>query len=137
VLDLVAIVPSGPLAMSPDFEGLVETSTWVGRVATDGAMLTLRGLSRSSNDSALPDVIAALDASARLAGGSLAARRRRRPALSRLKPSPPHRRRRLLPASAATASNQHRSPRDRHGRGAAGSVGGKVDVTGPGVPRPG
>ena len=94
MLDLVAIVPSGPLAMSPDFEGLVETSTWVGRVATDGAMLTLRGLSRSSNDSALPDVIAALDASARLAGGSLAARRRRRPALSRLKPSPrprPHR----------------------------------------------
>jgi hypothetical protein len=95
VLDLVAVVPSGPLAMSPDFEGLVETSTSVGRVATDGAMLTLHSLSRSSNDSALPDVIAALDASARLAGGSLAARRRRRPALSRLKPSPLHRRRRL------------------------------------------
>jgi dipeptidase D len=72
VLDLVAVVPSGPLAMSPDFEGLVETSTSVGRVATDGAMLTLHSLSRSSNDSALPDVIAALDACARLAGGSLA-----------------------------------------------------------------
>jgi dipeptidase D len=95
VLGLVAVVPSGPLAMSPDFEGLVETSTSVGQVATDGATLTLHSLSRSSNDSALPDVIAVLDASAQLAGGSLAARRRRRPALSRLKPSPPHRRRRL------------------------------------------
>ncbi len=72
VLDLVAVVPSGPLAMSPDFEGLVETSTSVGQVATYGATLTLHSLSRSSNDSALPDVIAALDASARLAGGSLA-----------------------------------------------------------------
>jgi dipeptidase D len=58
--------------MSPEFEGLVETSTSVGQVVTDGATLTLHSLSRSSNDSALPDVIAALDAAARLAGGSLA-----------------------------------------------------------------
>jgi dipeptidase D len=71
VLDLVAIVPSGPLAMSPDFGGLVETSTSVGAVATDGATLTLHSLSRSSNPSALPDVIATLDAAARLAGGVL------------------------------------------------------------------
>jgi dipeptidase D len=72
LLDLVAVVPSGLLAMSPEFEGLVETSTSVGQVVTDGATLTLHSLSRSSNDSALPDVIAALDAAARLAGGSLA-----------------------------------------------------------------
>jgi dipeptidase D len=72
LLDLVAVVPSGPLAMSPDFEGLVETSTSVGEVATDGATLTLHSLSRSSNDAALPEVIAALDAAARLTGGSLA-----------------------------------------------------------------
>jgi dipeptidase D len=72
VLDLVAVVPSGPLAMSPAFEGLVETSTSVGEVVSDGATLTLHSLSRSSNDAALPDVIAALDAAARLAGGSLA-----------------------------------------------------------------
>ena len=69
VLDLVAVVPSGPLAMSPDFEGLVETSTSVGKVVTDGATLKLHSLSRSSNASALPDVIGALDAAARLAGG--------------------------------------------------------------------
>jgi dipeptidase D len=72
MLDLVAVVPSGPLAMSPDFGGLVETSSSVGGAVTDGAVLTLHSLSRSSNRSALPDVIAALDAAARLAGGVLA-----------------------------------------------------------------
>jgi dipeptidase D len=71
VLDLVAVVPSGPLAMSPDFGGLVETSTSAGEVVTDGPTLTMHSLSRSSNASALPDVIAALDAAARLAGGVL------------------------------------------------------------------
>jgi dipeptidase D len=71
VLDLVAIVPSGPLAMSPDFGGLVETSTSVGEVVTDGATFTLHSLSRSSNPGALPDVIATLDAVARLVGGTL------------------------------------------------------------------
>jgi dipeptidase D len=71
VLDLVAVLPSGPLAMSPDFGGLVETSTSVGEVVTDGPTLTLHHLSRSSNASALPEVIAALDAAARLAGGVL------------------------------------------------------------------
>ena len=38
---------------------------------TEGDRLTLHSLSRSSNDSALPEVIAALDAAARLAGGEL------------------------------------------------------------------
>jgi dipeptidase D len=71
VLDLVAVVPSGPLAMSPGFQGLVETSTSLGQVVTDGRKLTLHHLSRSSNGSALPDVIAALDSAARLAGGVL------------------------------------------------------------------
>jgi dipeptidase D len=71
LLDLVAVVPSGPLALSPDFEGLVETSTSVGELASEGARLRLHSLSRSSNSSAAPDVIAALDAAACLAGGSL------------------------------------------------------------------
>jgi dipeptidase D len=70
VLDLVAVVPSGPLAMSTDFPGLVETSSSVGEVVTDGPTFTLHSLSRSSNAAALPDVIAALDSAARLAGGS-------------------------------------------------------------------
>jgi dipeptidase D len=68
VLDLVAIVPSGPLAMSPDFGRLVETSTSVGAAVTRGTTFTLHSLSRSSNPSALPDVIATLDAAARVVG---------------------------------------------------------------------
>jgi dipeptidase D len=75
LLDVVALVPTGPLAMSPEFRGLVETSTSLGEAATDGAQLTLHSLSRSSNDSALPEVIATLEAAARLAGGSLEVKR--------------------------------------------------------------
>ena len=71
VLDLAAVVPSGPLAMSPDFEGLVQTSTSVGEVVTNGTTFTLHSLSRSSNPSALGDVITTLDSAARLAGGVL------------------------------------------------------------------
>jgi dipeptidase D len=71
LLDALAVVPTGPLAMSPDFDDLVETSTSLGEASTDGDRLTLHSLTRSSNDSALPEVIAALDAAARLAGGTL------------------------------------------------------------------
>ena len=71
VLDLVAVVPSGPLAMSPDFAGTRRDEHLARRGVTDGRTLTLHSLSRSSNASALPDVLAALDAAARLAGGSL------------------------------------------------------------------
>jgi dipeptidase D len=71
LLDAVALVPTGPLAMSPDFDGLVETSTSLGEAITEGDRLTLHSLSRSSNDSALPEVIGGLDAAARLAGGTL------------------------------------------------------------------
>jgi dipeptidase D len=71
LLDAVALVPAGPLAMSADFDGLVETSTSMGEAITDGGRLTLHSLSRSSNDAAVPAVIATLDAVARLAGGRL------------------------------------------------------------------
>jgi dipeptidase D len=57
--------------MSQDFDDLVETSTSLGEALTEGDRLTLHSLSRSSNDSALPEVIATLDAAARLAGGEL------------------------------------------------------------------
>jgi dipeptidase D len=72
LLDVVAVVPSGPLAMSPDFEGLVETSTSLDAVVTDRRSLTLDHLSRSSKDFLLPDVMAALEAAARLGGGVFA-----------------------------------------------------------------
>ena len=71
LLDAVALVPTGPLAMSPDFDELVETSTSLGEAITEGDRLTLHSLSRSSNDSAMPEVIATLDAVARASGGSL------------------------------------------------------------------
>jgi dipeptidase D len=71
LLDAIALVPTGPLALSPDFDDLVETSTSLGEAITEGDRLTLHSLSRSSNDSAMPDVVATLDAAARLAGGTL------------------------------------------------------------------
>jgi dipeptidase D len=71
LLDTVALVPTGPLAMSPDFDDLVETSTSLGEAMTDCDQLTLHSLSRSSNDSAMPEVIGVLDAAARLGGGAL------------------------------------------------------------------
>jgi dipeptidase D len=71
LLDVVALVPTGPLAMSPDFDGLVETSTSLGEAATERDRLTLHSLSRSSNDAAMPEVVATLDAAARLGGGTL------------------------------------------------------------------
>lgn len=71
LLDAIALVPTGPLSMSPDFDGLVETSTSLGEASTEGDRLTLHSLSRSSNDSAMPEVIATLDAAARLGGGLL------------------------------------------------------------------
>jgi dipeptidase D len=69
--DLLAVVPSGPLAISPAFQRLVETSTSLGEARANANTLTLHSLSCSSNDSALPGVIGTLDAAARLAGGSL------------------------------------------------------------------
>jgi dipeptidase D len=71
LLDAIALVPTGPLALSPDFDDLVETSTSLGEAMTEGDRLTLHSLSRSSNDSAMPEVIGTLDAAARLGGGSL------------------------------------------------------------------
>jgi dipeptidase D len=61
--------------LSPDFDGLVETSTSLGEAITEGDELTLHSLSRSSNDAALPEVIASLEALARLSGGTLEVKR--------------------------------------------------------------
>jgi dipeptidase D len=75
MLDVLALVPSGPLAMSAGFEGVVETSTSLSEAFTDGERLTLHSLTRSSNDDALPDVIATLDATSRLGRGRLTVQR--------------------------------------------------------------
>jgi len=71
LLDAIALVPTGPFAFNPDFEGVVETSSSLGRAVTDGDTLALQSLTRSSSDAAIPEVTATLDAAARLAGGEL------------------------------------------------------------------
>lgn len=75
LVDAVALVPVGPLAMSAEFDDLVETSSSLGEARTEGTTLTLHSLSRSSNDAALPAVLAGLDALARLTGGTLEVKR--------------------------------------------------------------
>jgi dipeptidase D len=70
ILDLVAAVPVGPLGMSVDFPGVVETSSSIGLARSDGDTLTIGSLSRSANDARLTDVTDAIAAVARLAGAS-------------------------------------------------------------------
>ena len=71
LLDAVALVPTGPIALSPDFDDLVETSTSLGEAITAGDRLPLHSLSRSSNESAMPDLIGTFDAVRRLTAGEL------------------------------------------------------------------
>jgi len=71
LLDVVVLVPSGPLSMSTELGGGVETSTSLGVATTDGERLVLQSLTRTSNDASLPDVLNSFEALAGLAGGSL------------------------------------------------------------------
>jgi dipeptidase D len=75
LLDVIAVVPSGPLSMVADFAGLVEMSSSLGVATTENDRVTLQNLTRTSNEALLPDVLATLDASARLAGGALEVKR--------------------------------------------------------------
>ena len=70
-LDLVATIPTGVIAMSPELPGTVETSTSLTVAATDGDTLTLASMTRSSNARALEDVVATITAAARLAGAEI------------------------------------------------------------------
>lgn len=67
-LDLLAAVPSGVLAVHPELPGVVETSTSLGVAATEDGALTLRCMSRSARAPALAEVVARLEAIARLTG---------------------------------------------------------------------
>jgi dipeptidase D len=71
ILDLIAALPTGPLGISADFPGVVETSSSLGVAETDGARLTLRCLSRSANDHVMPEVTGAIAAAGRLAGAQI------------------------------------------------------------------
>jgi dipeptidase D len=70
MLDLLAVLPVGPLGMSADFAGLVETSSSIGVVETAGDRLTIRCLSRSADDDRIEEVLSQIDGAARLAGAS-------------------------------------------------------------------
>jgi dipeptidase D len=70
-LDLLAALPSGVVAMSPDLPGAVETSTSVNVVTTKDGVLTLASMTRSANAPALEDVAATIQGAARLAGAEV------------------------------------------------------------------
>ena len=76
MLDLIATLPVGPLGLSADFPGVVETSSSLGVARTEDGRLTLHCLSRSANNAALPEVTLAIAAAARLAGAQLEPGRR-------------------------------------------------------------
>jgi dipeptidase D len=71
IVDLVATLPAGPLGMSADFPGVVETSSSIGVAETQDGRLTLHCLSRSANDAVIPEVTLAIAAAARLAGAEV------------------------------------------------------------------
>jgi dipeptidase D len=71
IRDLVAALPVGPLGLSADFPGVVETSSSLGVAATDGGRLTLHCLSRSANDAVMAEVTGAIAAAGRLAGAEV------------------------------------------------------------------
>jgi len=69
VLSLLAALPHGVVRMSDDIPGLVETSTNLARVRTEGETLSVSVSNRSSVDSALAGLQSRMAAFARLAGG--------------------------------------------------------------------
>ena len=63
--------PAGPLGISADFPGVVETSSSLGVAETNGARLTLHCLSRSADDAVMAEVTHGIAAAARLAGADI------------------------------------------------------------------
>lgn len=68
ILDLLACLPNGVLNMSPEIDGLVQTSTNVGTIALYAGKLEIATLQRSSVDSARFGAGRAVQAAFRLAG---------------------------------------------------------------------
>jgi dipeptidase D len=68
LVDLLRATPTGVVAMSMDIKGLVESSTNLGVITTDGETVEIANLARSSNGPALQDIVDQLLAVARLAG---------------------------------------------------------------------
>jgi dipeptidase D len=75
VLDLVAALPTGVLALAPGLPGVVETSTSLTTAVTDDGIVTLGSMTRSSNAAALDGVLGTMHALARLSGAEIEGRR--------------------------------------------------------------
>jgi dipeptidase D len=71
LLDLVAATPTGVIAMSPEVNSVVETSSSLTVVETEDGAVTLASMTRSANSEALEDVVASIQATARLAGAEV------------------------------------------------------------------
>jgi dipeptidase D len=74
-LDLVSAIPAGVVAITPGLDEVVETSTSLTTAATDGGVLTLGSMTRSSNAAALDGVLTTMRALARLGGAEIEERR--------------------------------------------------------------
>jgi dipeptidase D len=70
-LDLLALLPSGVLAMSPDVPGTVETSTSLNVAETTDGVLTLASMTRGASPGALDEIVATFTAAARVAGAEI------------------------------------------------------------------
>ena len=66
LLDFMMAAPHGVAAMSPDIEGLVETSTNMASIKTDGKSVNVQFMTRSSIDSGRDMVSAAIASLARM-----------------------------------------------------------------------
>jgi dipeptidase D len=75
LLDLVAVLPTGVLAMSTSVPGKVETSSSLNVATTDDGVVTLASMTRSANASALDEVVSGIVAAARLAGAEVEIKR--------------------------------------------------------------
>jgi dipeptidase D len=74
-LDLVNALPTGVVAMTPSLPGVVETSISLTVAATEDDVLVLASMARSSNASALDELLQRLTSIARLGGASIEIRR--------------------------------------------------------------
>jgi dipeptidase D len=71
LLDLVAALPTGVIAMSAAARGTVETSTSLTVATMDDDVVTLASMTRSASAPALDDVVAGILAAGRLAGAEV------------------------------------------------------------------
>jgi dipeptidase D len=74
-LDLLAVLPSGVVAMGPQLPATVVTSTSLNVAGTEGGVLTLASMTRSASAPSLEEVVSTIEASARLAGAEVEVQR--------------------------------------------------------------